>query len=127
MKDFQRSRVYAWERQEFEWDDSMMTLEQCQRLVDEINNRFCIGGLLVTDGRRCRNALACYSSSKIKLPKWARRKWVVLHEVSHFLAIGNKHGPDFVARYLDLLASYYKRDRDVLKASAIDSGVAVAY
>lgn len=40
--------------------------------------------LRVTDGRRCRRALA-YGTYKIAIPRWARNDWVVLHEWAHIV------------------------------------------
>ena len=84
--------------------------------------------LEVSDGRRCRRALA-YGTYKIAIPRWARNDWVVLHEWAHIvharvtamergeclprmvgygsrtseLAGGPFHGWQYAAVYLDLV------------------------
>ena len=123
-RDQQRAKLYAWERMEFEFDSNMLELNDCQAIVDKY-----LMHVKVTDGRRCRRALACIADSKIKLPRWARKKWVVLHEIAHFHAhgMGAAHGPTFVKAYITLLAKEYKgRSNEALQMSAIEFGLSIA-
>lgn len=124
-RDYQRSRVYEWERQEFGWDDEPLTLEQCAQLAKSI-----LPSVKVLDGRGRRNACAMPFDGSIKLPRWARRKWVVLHEVAHLVAHDVRlawHGREFMADYIALLADHYKRDKDALWQSAVSAGLRVGY
>jgi hypothetical protein len=124
-RDTQRSKVYAWERSEFGWDKEVMSLEQCQALARSIRP-----GVWAGDGCGRRAACAVPQENVIKLPKWARTKWVVLHEVAHLIAWDGRraaHGREFMAEYLDLLATHYKRDKDLLWASALAAGLRVGY
>lgn len=99
--------------------------------------------LRVTDGRRCRRALA-YGTYKIAIPRWARNDWVVLHEWAHIvharitamengeclprmfshgsriseLAGGPGHGWQYAAVYLDLVRFCMNAEAaDALKAA----------
>lgn len=124
-RDAQRSKVYAWERSEFGWDRDYLELHECQALAESI-----WPGVKVTDGRGRRIACAVPQENVIKLPKWARIKWAVLHEVAHLVVWDGRraaHGREFMAEYLDLLASHYKRDKDMLWDSALSVGLRVGY
>ena len=126
-RDFQRSRVYKWERQEFDWDTDMLSLCECQRIINAEAGWLEIE---VSDGRGCRKALAKLSRNQIGLPKWARKRWVVLHEIAHFLAHDTRwaaHGNQFMQEYLSLLSKHYKRDFNSLRNSAADFGLRVGY
>lgn len=114
MKDFQRKKVYRWELEEFGWDTEELTLIECQLLVNKILKR-----VTVTDGRGRKSGAADTFMYRIMLPKWARKKWYVLHECAHFLG-QDKHGPKFVGEYCKLLAQYYKKDIDSLSRSLKD-------
>jgi len=89
--------------------------------------------LAIKDGRGTRCALA-YGSHAISLPLWARKDWVVLHELAHVihnrlsrsfggsriaeLHGGASHGWQFAAIYLDLVRFCMGAEaHDALKAS----------
>lgn len=124
-RDYQRSKVYAWERQEFGWDKDILTLSECEKVARSI-----LPDVVVSDGRGRVKACAVPWENKIKLPRWARTRWVVLHEVAHIVAYRNWaawHGKEFMANYIDLLSRYYKRDKDALWQSALSAGLRVGY
>jgi hypothetical protein len=116
-RDFQRQKVYNWEKLEYGWDDTMLTLEECQEYTNTL-----IRNVTVTDGRGRRTPCAKYQSRTIALPKFARKKWIVLHEVAHFLG-RDKHGPQFLDEYIKLLAREYGRSIQSLRDSATDYGL----
>lgn len=97
----------------------LLELDACRRLVDSVYRcaegwRACLPGWRppeVTDGRGRRHA--CGSRQMIKLPRWARSVPIVLHECAHGLA-DDKHGPRFVAVYVDLLVAFAGFDRALL-------------
>ena len=132
IKDFQRSRVYRWEHdQVFPHDPHLLSIEDCRALVD-IVYRWHEGPLSlrpgwappsVTDGRGRRHA--CGSREVIKLPRWARTRPLVLHECAHGLA-ADKHGPEFVRVYVDLLVRFMGLDRAALVASVEMAGIKIA-
>ena len=117
MRDYQRSKLYKWERIEYEWDDIILTLDQCQQLASSI-----VPFIEVTDGRARRSPCAKYSTRQICMPKFSRTKWSVIHECAHFIE-RDKHGPRFVGAYIKLLSEHYSRDIDQLKDSASEFGL----
>ena len=106
MRDSQRSAVYAWERQIPGWPFAPMDLAACAALVRDVWADYRPGATppIVSDGRGRRSA--CGSRWEIKLPRWARTRGVVLHEIGHSLASMDRHGPVYARLYLDLLARY---------------------
>jgi len=107
IRDYQRARVYKWERQCIHSlcnDDPEMSLEDCRVYVREIwkhetyDRPRHVGANppIVTDGRGRRSA--CAHRYRIWLPRFARRKDMLLHEIGHSLnnRIDDGHGPNFV-------------------------------
>lgn len=120
MKDFQRSKLYKWEELEYGWDDTIMTLEECQEYCNTL-----IRNVTVKDGRGRRTPCANTLFYEISLPRFARKKWIVIHEVAHFVG-RDKHGPKFVRAYIDMLGREYGRSIESLVSSAKEFGLEVA-
>ena len=116
-RDFQRQKCYNWEQLEYGWDDELLTLDECQKYTNTL-----IDNVTVTDGRGRRSPCAKYKSRQIALPKFARKKWIIIHEVAHFLG-RDKHGPAFMTEYIRLLAKEYGRSEEMLRDSAIEYGL----
>ena len=123
--DFQRARVYRWEQAHVLPRDAVpLGLAQVYRWAEA--DRAQEAGWQppeVKDGRGRRHA--CGSREVIKLPRWARTRPIVLHECAHGLA-PDKHGPRFVATYLDLLERFMNLDRATLLQSLLQAGIRVA-
>lgn len=124
--DSQRQRLYDSESAVFgvRFNQTVFTsVEECQSYADRITSsawfrrRFGDISVTIKPGRGCVRALAHTSSRTIKLPKWARQKWVIIHELTHILAPKphGSHGRLFCAIYLDLLDHFLGSD----KASAL--------
>jgi len=111
-RDSQRSRLYAAEaglvmfRQEFE------TLEACQAYLLAV---LCSRKFQGRWGRRSaaivakHRGAACVpnGSSIIRLPRWAWRSDVILHELAHVLTPKDAgHGREYAACYLKLVAMF---------------------
>ena len=140
MRDFQRSAVYKSES----LPDGVMfeSMNECKEYGQVIVNsdywksqkgrkRFTL-----KDGRGCSNATA---SSKgihrdkrkdiVTLPKWARKKWVIIHEFSHLLTnmtdFGTSpHGAVFCKHYLLLVKELLGQDQyEMLIGKFNDNGV----
>lgn len=80
----------------------------------------------VKDGRRTTWARATWDN-RINLPRWARTRGVVLHEIAHALGhYPEAHGPQFVRLFIELLARYTSRTVPELRRSAREHGVKVA-
>lgn len=89
--DYQRARVYNWERAEvFGRDDENIDLAACQALAERVFRAAELPTPAVGDGRGRRGA--CFSNGEyaIKLPRWARTRPVVVHEAAHGLAYRGK-------------------------------------
>jgi hypothetical protein len=135
VRDFQRGKLYAWERGLSVWDSGgpnatpgPLSISECQRLAARASLRYRSSIPRVTDGRGARSARG--SSSKISLPRWARTAPVVLHEAAHaidnFRGVNDEHGPIFVRLFIQLLATYLGQDEAALVRSARAAGLKVA-
>ena len=131
-RDFQRSRVYRWERAHVHnaQDNPTLSLAACRALVYDVylaldkpkaGTRW--SPPQVTDGRGRRHA--CGSREVIKLPRWARKRTIVLHECAHGMS-SDGHGPQFMARYIQLLAEFAGMEAGQLRALADAARVKVA-
>ena len=131
VRDYQRTRVYKWERLEFNWDNELLSLDQCQALCNKYAPHTLTGfNLTATDGRGRRNACAKIDRHQVCLPRWARKAWIVLHEIAHHLAYDPAHadhGHQYMQEYVQLLAKHYNRDLQALRDSAVGYGLRVGY
>lgn len=115
LRDSQRSREYDAERQAFTSADGFSgpplfkTAAECQSFVDDVCRTEGIEPIMVKDGRGRVNAGAYFASRTITLPRWARSRHVILHEIAHHMnrdlnpAPLAPHGPEFARTYLDLV------------------------
>jgi len=117
-RDFQRSRAYAAEEASGiidgptlgsvgacrQWAESVLALPGLRATYPDAPCR-----VLVTDGRGRRRALADYDPDpatglrRIRLPRWARSRAMVAHEVAHLLIDCRKvpgHGAEWAGAYL---------------------------
>lgn len=130
-RDSQRSAVYAWERavcRDFgeglaaAGDGGVprldpreeLSLPECQKLVDLVWREYRPLSVTrppaVRDGRGRRRGWSGWG--RIELPRFARRRYYVLHEVAHALGpVGAPHGPHFARLLLELLVRYAGVDR----------------
>jgi hypothetical protein len=136
-RDSQRSKVYAWERAvlpgTFTAGGKKISLTKCEALVKRIwrDQGRVDPPPAISDGRGCKRAYTL-EDTLIKLPRWARKPEVVIHEIAHALLHRRRvahdlaaHGPEFVVQYIDLLEQYAGMDRDVLLAMAGEMRVKV--
>ena len=113
VRDSQKARVYAAERcmevthaelgyrHGKGWSNPLMTLTECQQLVDTV----LADKLVQQEFRSARTRINVEagrggwgSIQRIQLGTWARQPHVVLHEVAHHLAgLHAAHGPEFVS------------------------------
>lgn len=134
MRDSQRSAVYKWERavvrSHVEAQPAgakprydllaTMELQDCEALVAEVFRDYrAIQSLpVVRDGRGARYARG--SLYLISLPRWARTRPIVLHEIAHALEpAGPSHGPCFARLLLDLLCRYAGVDKAKARALGV--------
>ena len=75
--------------------------------------------ITVTDGRGTRAAYGYPSQKRISLPKWARSKIVILHEVAHIISPEEPaHGRGFCRLLCDMVQRFIgKQEADTLRGS----------
>lgn len=107
-RDSQRSAVYAWERALGAMKEApFKTLEECEAFLFPIwrsergryGNAKAPAPTLARNLWGCRSATASVYGNELKLPLWARTRWVILHETAHLLvrrSTDAAHGPRFV-------------------------------
>jgi len=134
-RDVQRSRVYSWERQAVapqHWRPCFESLEAAQAWAQQVwrseRGRLGLAGVkapqVLRPHRGQRRALAYPVAHMITLPRWARSRWVVLHELAHLLTPGEAaHGPRFVGALIGLGARWLDLDAQALMRAADESGV----
>lgn len=134
MRDSQRSKLYAAEREAFVDHMQKIELDQCVEIVERVftskrvkdaYDPFWTRRTIVDDGRGCRRAISF--GGRITLPKWSRMKWVVLHEMAHEIRAFRRkdrfvaeaaHGWQYTATYLDLVMWFMGSEaHDKLKAA----------
>lgn len=128
-RDSQRSRCYRWERAAVDdehWAPVFKRVEDAAAWAEPIwrreRGRVGLANARAPAFERPHwgqvRAFA-HHDHRITLPRWARSRWVVLHELAHRLTPGAAHGPRFVgcliglgARWLDLDAESLMRAAD---------------
>ena len=133
----QAGRLYAAEEMSGIKYGEALTLQECQKFVDKIVSRKYViekygiqakRPIVVLDGRGRRKACATiyYGKRAIKLPKWARGKYVILHEVAHHLTNLDGHKAEFASCLLDLVRHFLgKESADALQGAYHYKGVKV--
>jgi putative metallohydrolase (TIGR04338 family) len=124
LRDTQRSRVYEWERAVIKergvgfYDAEFETLEECEQFMNPIwrKERGRLGLARQRAPELSRNLWGQRSAwagdnHVIKLPKWARSRWVILHEMAHRLTSSDPgHGARFVGCLMGLVARHLEHD-----------------
>jgi hypothetical protein len=127
MRDYQRRRVYDWEKTCMPIHDNVtLSLEDCTRLAWRISRYANVPRPGVADGRGRRRPGANYRG--ITLPRWSRNEYVLCHEMAHYINLNRGlsddiHGPNFVAIYIDLLVQHCRRPRSVIHMELIDAKI----
>ncbi len=140
-RDTQRSRVYAWEgafvRAALGLDHhepEFKTLEECEEFLAPIwrAERGRYGRAKVPVPTLSRNLWGQRSATgssyhhEIKLPRWARSRWVILHEAAHVMAGGKeRHGSRFVGILIGMAARHIGIDGQAAIDLAAEMGVKV--
>lgn len=138
-RDNQRSRCYAWERaaakhidgRDF-YSSEFNTLEECESFMRPIwrSERGRVGLAKHRAPELARNLwgqrrATAGPDNVIKLPRWARSRWVILHEMAHRLTPADEaHGPRFVGVLIGLVCRHMDYDASRLMQLADEMGVA---
>jgi len=131
-RDYQRSRVYAWEQAEVApYGRSLVPFAAAQGMVDAI---WAESGLRYPPKveklpRQSRRVLAHATRLVLRLPD-ALPCWCLLHELAHAMAATHEgesdlHGPRFMGLYLRLLLRYLRLPEAALLASLRAAGIDV--
>jgi putative metallohydrolase (TIGR04338 family) len=122
MRDVQRKRVYDAEAEAFDHDKNTNdpTFREVKAVEKYVKKVFAMKRVQkewtranwaprVKDGRGCRYPCA-YGGVTIVMPVWARREWVILHELAHIITEREytsktkaPHGWEFCKTYLRLV------------------------
>lgn len=112
MRDYQRRKVYEWERSQpwYTWN-SYLTEKQVMKCYEKLDNNLRKKGqrikVVFSSGRGSSNAGWRYGRPRVLLKReWALNYNVILHEYAHLLSKDN-HGPKFVSVYCCLLVAYH--------------------
>jgi len=129
MRDFQRSRVYRWEK-EVLWNHpnnwGLDTIQECHVLVEKIwlkeRSKFFTKITPVPklgDGRGRRSAVSL--GGEIRLPRFARTAVIICHEVAHeLLPRGVGHTEDWVSTFINLLNTNLNISKDAMINTTMD-------
>jgi hypothetical protein len=137
-RDNQRSRCYAWERRAVAelasadfYAAEFATVAECEAFAAPIwrkeRGRVGLAGQQAPSIERPswgqRSALA-HRDHRITLPKWARSRWVILHELAHRLTPADEaHGPRFVGVLMGLVSRWCDFDATELMRLADEEGL----
>lgn len=139
MRDFQKSKVYRWERKHVAPFDkgAVISFDAVKMMVAGI---WMAEGLInppiiVPKDVRNTTAWAKADRSKMWVPEEGLPRWVVLHELAHCLNsqavnldgnadLGDRHGANFVGIYMKLLVKYLNAAMPLLMFTAQKDGVA---
>ena len=136
-RDNQRSKCYAWERAVAEqeghsiYEPDFKTVDECAAWAAPIwrkeRGRVGLAKAAAPSIERPswgqRSALA-HGDHRITLPRWARNRWVILHEMAHRLTPKDEaHGPRFVGVLMGLAARWMDCDADTMMRAADEAGV----
>lgn len=137
--DFQKSRVYSWERRHVGPSDlKVVPFANIQAVVNHV---WAGEGLLYPPkvremAKQMTTAAGTGSRLSLHFPEYGAKTWVILHELAHSLTMGigdvsddpgghvsSPHGPEFVWIYMKLLEKYMKMNLLVLMHTAKLSNV----
>ena len=130
----QAKLLYCWETNVFtERSTQELTLDECRDLIQNIwSKQLCLTAPVpsVLDGRGSIDART--TGSSIHLPRWARNKPIVIHELAHFVTdlfdvqSSIDHSSKYVQVYLTLLGSNTRYKYTALRTSARKYGLTVS-
>ena len=130
MKDYQRAKVYAWEDKcVAPWCPGIVSFNAGQLYVDGVwlASQWQRPPRVVSLSKRKYTVKAMATYGEVHLPERIPG-WIILHELAHSLT-DDKHGPNFVGMYIDLLERVEKLSRVMtmytLKQAGIDFNLGV--
>jgi len=131
MRDTQRSKVYQWENLAFDKPahtgvEPELELRDIKKIVTKVARDYGLSHrkVRVLDGRGRRSAAYSSGERAIKMPRWSRTRFIVLHELAHWIVKvlwpmkAAAHGREFVGIYMELLRRYDERSLNEMQAMA---------
>lgn len=132
MRDFQRSRMYAWETQ-FIRDLAFTprTIPQCRVVAALCASLYAVVPPYLPARPRSRKRGLCGRNGKIQLPPFARRDYYIIHESAHHVInelfdTGLSHGGVFMRVVIELLHTVAGLNRVDMLWGAIEKRLCVA-
>jgi putative metallohydrolase (TIGR04338 family) len=121
QRDNQRTKVYEAENTLSPVSRVFITVDEMQVFINNVigsarfKNRFKLNKpIRVSDGRGRRRACCAnfYYEYRLKMPKWARTDYILLHELAHAITEDKYawHGPEFCANYLYLIQNFMEHN-----------------
>lgn len=130
LRDTQKSKVYAWESEKISpLDRSHVPFDQIQNIVNYVwsNEGLKYPPKVSEMPANARKVLATGERMNLRFPARGVATWVILHELAHSLNSSiddidnednDRHGPNFVGLYMQLLIKYLKLDQIMLLGTA---------
>lgn len=129
QRDSQRTKVYHAEDVLSPLSIMFESVNDMQKYINNIintskfKNRFKLNKrVVISDGRRRRRPCCVnyFYEYVLKMPKWSRKDYILLHELAHAVTEGKfaSHGSQFCANYLYLVDNFMK---DGSSAYLVDS------
>lgn len=133
-RDYQKSKLYAWENLIISpKDHNIIPYDQLQNIVDYIWNQESLRypPRVIPLPKQATSKWACANRLKIEAPEKGLPSWVLIHELCHCLTItfendhpnGGAHGPIFVGIYMKLIEKYVKIPLSLLMYTAKENDV----
>ena len=131
MRDFQKQRVYDWERLAVQpKDKSLVPYSNLQTITNYIWEREALvyPPMVTAMPKQNRNAWAKANRTHVYAPEAGLPTWVLIHELAHSLTCtveghSERHGPEFVGMYMRLLEKHLGIPMPLLMYTANANGV----
>ena len=131
-RDFQRSRVYAWEnRVVAPRDPSFIALPEAQGMVNAIWSEMGLNYPPKVEALPIQAKTTIASASRLSIFLPGRTpSWCLLHELAHAMTStidgqSDGHGPQFMGLYVKMLAQYLRLDLAELIRSIEAKGILI--
>jgi hypothetical protein len=132
MRDFQKSRVYAWENN--------IVAPGVKRNVPYAEIKHVVNAVWLTAGllyppavspmpKQARKVYATGCRTELRFPEdRATPDWIILHEIGHALAgtfdgENDAHGPDYLFLYMQLVERHLRLPMPMLMFTATKAGL----
>lgn len=135
LRDFQRSKVYKWERRNF-LKSRVITHEECEKTIKKICELYKMPAELMPEIAFSNNGYLYpgfdFGANKISINKGQNNLWICCHESIHailFMYYGLSrcwHGGEFVFVMAETMSKLEKRPKSDLIESASKMGIQCA-